>query len=64
MLKFINLLCDNLEERFPTDEVEDGISFDVSSLLSCDFNYGLAEIEKLCLKYNSFVTDKYYKRSI
>lgn len=56
--KFINHLRENLEERFPTNEVEEWISFDMSRLLSSDFNFGLEEIEKLSLKYNVFLADK------
>ena len=56
ILTFIERMC-CLEDRFPENEIQDWIAFDVTKLKSdCDFEFGNEEISSLCKKYSVFLT--------
>lgn len=57
ILTFIENVCYHLEDRFPENEIQDWIAFDVSKLkLDFDFKFGNEEISSLCKKYSIFLT--------
>ena len=50
-------MCYHLEDRFPENEIQDWMAFDVTKLKSdCDFEFGNEEISSLCKKYSVFLT--------
>ena len=57
ILTFIERMCCHLEDRFPENEIQDWMVFDVTKLKSdCDFEFGNEEISSLCKKYSVFLT--------
>ena len=44
-----------MDARFPSDELECWFAFDPTALKNCTFDFGVAEVKKLCMKYNDLI---------
>ena len=53
--RFIRSVCDHLHARFPSDELECWSAFDPTALKNCTFDFGVAEVKKLCMKYKDLI---------
>ena len=43
-------MCDCLYARFQPDELECWSAFDPTALKNCAFDFGVAEVKKLCMQ--------------
>lgn len=57
ILAFIRILCDHLEDRFPENEVNAWSAFDCTAIAQCKFQFGIDEINSLCLKYKNLLIE-------
>jgi len=53
--RFIRSVCDHLYTRFPPDEQECWSAFDPTALKNCTFDFGVAEVKKLCMQYKDLI---------
>ena len=44
-----------MDARFPSDELECWFAFDPTALKNCTFDFGVAEVKKLCMKYKDLI---------
>ena len=53
---FIRSACDHLYAKFPPDdELECWSAFDPTALKNCSFDFGVAEVKKLFMKYKDLI---------
>ena len=52
---FFRSVCDHLYARFPPDELKYWSAFDPTALKNCTFNFGVAEVKKLCMQYKELI---------
>lgn len=59
ILRFIERVCDHLQERFPEGELEEWIAFDHDAIkVQTRFDFGQEDISKLVAKYEHFFESK------
>ena len=54
--QFIRSMCDHLYARFPSDELKCWSAFDPTALKNCTFDFGVAEVKKLCMQYKDLIS--------
>lgn len=48
VLRFIERVCNHLQERFPDDELHEWIAYDMQAILAqTNFDFGKEEVEQL-----------------
>jgi len=53
--RFIRSVCDHLYARFPSDELKCWSAFDPTALKNCTFDFGVADVKKLCMQYKVLI---------
>jgi len=48
-------VCDHLYARVPPDELKCWSAFDPTALKNCTFDFGVAEVKKLCMQYKDLI---------
>ena len=53
--RFIRSVCDHLYAKFPSDELKCWSAFDPTALKNCTFDFGVADVKKLCMQYKVLI---------
>ena len=49
-------MCDHLYARFPSDKLKCWSAFNPTALKNCTFDFGAAEVKKLCMQYKDLIS--------